>query len=86
MRQAQKRLQFHIVFRAEPEGGFTVIVPALPGCISYGRNLREAKQMILDAITGYVASLKKHREPIPSDEESFISVVQVPEKKSIVHV
>jgi len=85
MKQVQKRLQFHIVFRTEPEGGFTAIVPVLPGCISYGRNLREAKQMILDAIIGYIASLKKHGEPIPSDEESFISLVQVPEKKSLVH-
>jgi len=85
MKQTQKRFQFHIVFRAEPEGGFTVIVPALPGCISYGRNLREAKQMILDAITGYIVSLKRHGEPIPSDEESFISLIQVPEKKSLVH-
>ena len=85
MKQTQKRLQFHIVFRAEPEGGFTVIVPALPGCISYGRNLREAKQMILDAIAGYITSLKKHREQIPPDDESFISLVQVPEKKSLVH-
>ena len=85
MKQAKKGFQFHVVFRAEPEGGFTAIVPALPGCISYGRNLRETKQMILDAIAGYIASLKKHREPIPSDEESFISLVQVPEKKSFVH-
>ena len=86
MRQTQKRLQFHIVFRPEPEGGFTVLVPALPGCISYGRDLREAKKMIFDAIRGYIASLRKHGEPIPSDEESFISLVQVPAKKSLVHV
>jgi len=85
MKQAQKKLQYHVVFRAEPEGGFTAIVPVLPGCISYGRTIREAKKMILDAIAGYIVSLKKHREPIPSDEESFISLVQVLEKKSLVH-
>lgn len=54
-----------IVFRAEPEGGFTAIVPALPGCVTYGRTLEEATKMAKDAITGYIASLKRHKEPIP---------------------
>ena len=85
MKTTKKRLQYHVVFRAESEGGFTAFVPALPGCISYGRDLKEAKEMIFDAIAGYIASLRKHREPIPSDEESFISLVEVPGKKSLAH-
>ncbi len=76
------KLQFNVIFRPEPEGGFTVIVPALPGCISYGRNLKEARQMALDAIGGYAASLKKHKEFIPSDEETFISSVRLSLSKS----
>jgi predicted RNase H-like HicB family nuclease len=55
---------FNIVLRPEPEGGFTVIVPALPGCVTYGRTLAEAKKMAKDAISGYVASLRKHNEPV----------------------
>ncbi len=58
---------FNIVLRPEPEGGFTVIVPALPGCVTYGRTLAEAKKMAKDAISGYVASLRKHNEPVPTD-------------------
>ncbi len=80
----QTKLQFNVIFRPEPEGGFTVVVPALPGCISYGRNLKEARQMTVDAICGYVASLKKHKEPIPSDEETFISSIRLPLNKSPV--
>lgn len=64
---------YNIIFRPEPEGGYTVIVPALPGCVSYGRTLSEAKKMIIDAIGGYVASLKKHNEPIPNDEETMFT-------------
>jgi len=56
---------FHVVLRPEPEGGFTAIVPALPGCVTYGRTLTEAKKMAKDAIGGYIESLKKHKEPIP---------------------
>jgi predicted RNase H-like HicB family nuclease len=59
-----KTLQYNVIFRPEPEGGFTAIVPSLPGCISFGRTLSEAKKMITDAIKGYVASLQKHKEII----------------------
>ncbi|MBU1102163.1 type II toxin-antitoxin system HicB family antitoxin [Patescibacteria group bacterium] len=78
------KIQFNVIFRPEPEGGFTVIVPALPGCISYGRNLKEARKMATDAIRGYIASLKKHKEPIPSDEETFIGSIRLPLNKSLV--
>ena len=48
------------------------MVPALPGCVTHGRTLAEAKAMVKDAIGGYVASLKKHGESIPTDEETFV--------------
>jgi antitoxin HicB len=69
----KSRGHFNIVLRPEPEGGFTVIVPALPGCVTYGRTLTEAKKMAKDAISGYVASLRKHNEPIPTDDESLVA-------------
>ena len=58
-------LQYNVIFRSEPEGGFTALVPFLPGCISFGKDISEAKNMIIDAIKGYIASLKKHGEVIP---------------------
>ena len=79
----RKTFRYNIVFRPEPEGGFTVIVPSLPGCITYGRNLKEAKRMAIDAIGGYIASLKKRKEPIPSDEENFLTSVEI--KKTPVY-
>ena len=62
-----KNLRFNLIFTPEPTGGFTVTAPALPGCISFGKNLKEAKSMIADAIAGYLASLHKHHQPIPTD-------------------
>jgi len=72
-----KKLSYNVIFHPEPEGGFTVIVPSLPGCITYGKDLQEAKKMVIDAIKGYIISLKKHKESIPSDKESFFSSVDI---------
>ncbi len=65
--------RLNIFLRPEPEGGFTAIVPALPGCVTYGRTLGEAKKMAKDAIRGYIESLKKHKEPIPTDDETLVA-------------
>jgi predicted RNase H-like HicB family nuclease len=50
----QKILRYNVIFRPEPEGGYTVMVPALPGCVTYGRNLKEARLMATDAVRGYL--------------------------------
>ena len=73
----KKVFRFNVVFRPEPEGGFTTIVPSLPGCVTYGKDLKEAKKMTTDAIQGYIISLKKHRELIPNDEENFLTTIEV---------
>jgi antitoxin HicB len=66
-------IRFNIVLRPEPEGGFTAIVPALPGCVSYRRSLSEDRKMAKDAISGYIESLRKHNEPIPTDDETVVA-------------
>lgn len=72
-----EHLRYTIIFQPEPEGGFTVTVPALPGCITYGKDLAEAKKMAIDAIGAYFASLKKHRESILFEAEPLITSVRV---------
>ncbi|MFH1078265.1 MAG: type II toxin-antitoxin system HicB family antitoxin, partial [Patescibacteria group bacterium] len=56
----------NVVFRPEPEGGFTAIVPSLPGCVTFGKSLKEAQRMVAEAVELYVESLAKHGEAIPS--------------------
>ena len=70
-----KKVVYNLVFKPEPEGGYTVIVPSLPGCVTYGKNIEEAKKMAKDAIKGYIESLKKHKEPVPTDESSFFATL-----------
>ena len=72
-----ENMHYTVIFQPEPEGGFTVVVPALLGCVTYGKDLKEAKKMAIDAIGAYFASLKKHREPIPPEAEPLITSVRV---------
>lgn len=55
-------LDYEVVFRAEPEGGFTVNVPALEGCITYGETLEEAEEMAEEVIELCLESLRAHGE------------------------
>ena len=53
------------MFEPAPEGGFIVTVPALPGLVTEGDTIEEARAMVKDAIRGYLESLMKHGEEIP---------------------
>jgi predicted RNase H-like HicB family nuclease len=50
-----------------PEEGYTVRVPALPGCITYGRTKEEALERAKEAIEGFIEGLEKAGEPIPEE-------------------
>jgi len=49
----------------EPEVGYTVTVPSLPGCISYGETFEKAMEMIKDAMEGWLAVAREEGVPIP---------------------
>lgn len=48
---------FQLVFESDPQGGYTVVVPALPGCITYGKNMKEAREKVREAIELYVEDM-----------------------------
>lgn len=50
-----------------PEEGYTVRVPALPGCITYGKNRGEALARAKEAIEGFIEGLEKAGEPVPEE-------------------
>ncbi len=58
-------MKYRVVVEADEDGVFVAECPALPGCISQGKTRAEALANIKDAMIGYVASLKKHGEPVP---------------------
>jgi predicted RNase H-like HicB family nuclease len=50
-----------------PEEGYTVRVPALPGCITYGRSREEALERAKEAVEGFIEGLEKMGEPVPEE-------------------
>lgn len=63
----------------EEEGGYSVLVPALPGCFTQGETREEAVAMAREAIELHLESLFEHGEPVPNDDVEVASVdVQVP--------
>lgn len=64
-------LNYRILLRKEPEGGYTVLVPSLPGCITYGDTIEQAIEMAREAIELYLESLREHGEEIPTEEATL---------------
>ena len=72
------RKNFTVVLRPETDpdfaGYFNVIVPALPGCFSYGASREEALANIREAIQLYLEDLEAHGEPIPEEQIELVGV------------
>ena len=71
---AQRRKQvisprhgYTVIYEGLLEGGYQVIVPALPGIVTYGRTIAEAREMAEDAIRCHLRALVKDGEEIPPD-------------------
>jgi predicted RNase H-like HicB family nuclease len=60
--------RFMAIFTPAEEGGYVVTCPALPGVVTEGDTLREARRMAEEAIAGYIEVLVKHNQPIPTDK------------------
>jgi antitoxin HicB len=58
------------------EGGYVAICPALPGCVTQGETLEEARAMAREAIHGYLEALAKDGQPIPRDKELALDPVK----------
>ena len=51
------------------EGGYSVTVPALPGCITQGDTIEQCIQRAQEAIAGYIESLRAAGEMVPEETE-----------------
>lgn len=72
-------LKYTVILVPEEEG-YSVEVPALPGCYTQGETRDEAISMAKEAIELYLESCKAHSEPIPEETgvESLIVEVKEP--------
>jgi antitoxin HicB len=57
--------------------GYQVTVPLLPGLVTFGRTLSEAREMARDAILCHLEGLRKDGEPIPDERDAIQEKVRV---------
>jgi predicted RNase H-like HicB family nuclease len=55
---------YTIVAEPDEDGGFFVVVPALPGCFTRGRTIEECRER---AIEVHIAGLRADGEPVPEE-------------------
>ena len=58
---------YSIVVDPDPEGGFTVTVPSLPGCITQGETVEECVSNAQEAIALYIEDLVASGEPVSEE-------------------
>ena len=61
---------YTVLFEPAAEGGYTVTVPMLPGVITEGDTLEEARAT--DAIRGHIRVLRKYRQPVPQERPTAL--------------
>lgn len=58
---------YTIVVEPEPDGGYFVTVPALPGCFTRGSTIEECKERAVEAIETHIAGMEADGEPVPEE-------------------
>jgi antitoxin HicB len=74
--RAHKEYNFTVLYEPAEEGGYVVKCPALPGLVTEGDTLEEARAMAADAIRGYLESLRKDGLPVPDDKKLTLQPVK----------
>lgn len=80
MNDVLKKRIFHYTAFFDPdkkEGGYTVTVPVLPGCISEGDTFEEALSNITEAASLYLEGMREKHQEIPQEEGVIVAPVQV---------
>jgi antitoxin HicB len=73
-----KTLRYKIMIRKEEDGTYTVIVPSLPGCLTFGRTVEEALAMAKEAIEGFIACMIARGEEVPVEsDDTMICTIAV---------
>ena len=72
-----KPLDFKVVLEPDPDGGYVIFCPTLPGCYSQGDTLDEALENIREAIQVCLEDLQAHHEPLPDPSKTLMGSVLV---------
>ena len=75
--EANGTYSFTMLFEPDEEGGYVVTCPALPGLVTEGDTMEEARQMAEDALRAYLESLEKDGLSIPADKAPIAESIEV---------
>lgn len=71
-------LEYTAIFEPDKKvGGFTVTIPALPGCISEGDTFEEALKNIEEAAALYLETLREEKRDFPKASNVIVAPVQI---------
>ena len=79
MAKSARTYSYQVNLIPDDEGGYTVLVPLLPGCVSHGRTVEDATKNAREAIELHLENLIAHKLPIPNEDEGpvFTAMVHV---------
>ena len=70
-------MKYKIILREVTEGGYIVLVPSLPGCVSYGTSVEEALAHVKEATMGYIETLYEIGKEIPKETSTITTEYEV---------
>lgn len=80
-KQIHKILEYTAIFEKEEKGErYSVRFPSLPGCFTFGNNLKHAKQMAKEVLELWIGFLSDSDKKIPIENKSkevYISKMKV---------
>ncbi len=75
-------MRYTVILERDPGGLVVAHVPALRGCVSQGRNKREAMKNIKEAMSLFVETLIEHGQPVPTEQGREIVELSVIGKRA----
>lgn len=73
---AATEYRFTALFEPDEDGGYTVSFPALPGCLTHGATMDEARRMAAEALQGYLETLNEDGMSIPVENDSQLPICE----------
>lgn len=62
-------MEYTVILEPDEKGrGYTVVVPALPGCVTQGKTRKQAIERAKEAIALYLESLRADGQPLPEEK------------------
>ena len=70
-------MDFKVILEPQPDGGYVIHCPSLPGCYSQGATIDEALAGIREAIDVCIDDMRAHGEPLPDPSRTLIGTIVV---------